>query len=158
MTAITQKNYPYSLSSRKQKRNTRKGITLIEVIIATFILGIGFSSIFAVIQQSTKLLQEARDRTRASQIIQSEMELMRSYTWSDLSGLPEKASFSPQAVFDVNYNKRFQGLRRVTNRNADQYEVAIEVSWQSLWGKDQSETATTWITKGGLNDFYYRSF
>ncbi len=149
---------PISRNNPQRKPNSCKGITLVEVIIATFILGIGFSSIFAVIQQSTKVLQEARDRTRASQIIQSEMELMRSYNWTDLSALPTSVKFTPQAVFDINYNKRFQGLRTISGRGADQYEVTIEVSWKSLWGKDQSETATTWITKGGLNDFYYRSF
>lgn len=142
----------------QRKRSRCKGITLVEVLIATFILSIGFSSIFAVIQQATKILQEARDRTRASQIIQSEMELIRSYNWADISALPNEAKFTPQAVFDTNYNKRFMGVRTITSRGSEQYEVTIEVHWTSLWGKDQSETATTWVTKGGLNDFYYRSF
>ena len=59
----------------------KRGFTLIEVMMATFVLVLIFLSTLAAIQQGFSMLDTARNTTLAGQVIQSEIEDLRLRPW-----------------------------------------------------------------------------
>src|SRR6266498_786212 len=61
----------------------RGGFTILEVMIATFVLALVIGSSLIVLGRGFASLDEARCISYASQIMQSELEKMRLTTWGD---------------------------------------------------------------------------
>ena len=51
---------------KKIKRITEKGITLIEGLVATAIIGIGFVAVFQMVQYSVRSIDVSGERTKAN--------------------------------------------------------------------------------------------
>src|SRR5579859_6559821 len=66
---------------------SEKGFTLVEAIVATLILAIVLVSVLAVASQSARYLTDIRRTTRASQVLQQEMEAIRLMDWTTLQAL-----------------------------------------------------------------------
>ena len=48
------------------KRNSERGLTLIEALVATVIVGIGFVSVFQMVQYSVSSIGVSSDRSKAN--------------------------------------------------------------------------------------------
>tara|TARA_B110000495_G_C23022609_1_gene606921 strand:- start:1578 stop:2066 length:489 start_codon:yes stop_codon:yes gene_type:complete len=149
------------------------GFTLMEVMVAitviTLVLGGGITALI----QGNRMISDARDSTRISQIIQSEIETLRTMTFSDLSDLtnpsdPQFINFTLlqlQGQFAVAYADRYtlwRGVLQEDNNNdgtLDQIGVFIYVGWwpshSDYWTYERYYTR---FTEDGLNDYYYRAF
>lgn len=136
-----------------------RAFSLVEVMIAMTLLGIVFAGAFAALQMGYNLTSEARDRTRASQILQTELEAMRTMNWNDLSGMVGQNNefFEPRGEFLAAFKDRFFCKRTVGMRsNNQQITVTLSISWGG-YPNVKEESVTTIFTRNGINDYYYRT-
>jgi prepilin-type N-terminal cleavage/methylation domain-containing protein len=68
------------------------GFTLIEVIMATAVLLVGFVGIIQVLTIGSESLDTARKQQIANQIIAAEIEKLRGGAWSTIANLPATAT------------------------------------------------------------------
>jgi len=133
------------------------GFTLVEVIVGMFILGIIFTSAFSTYQLGLNMIDDAREEIRASQIIQSEMERLRTKNWTQLQKMPSGATFKPSGEFAKIYATNYSAYRYLITLNpSDKMLVAIRVQWTNSAGKTSVRWFNTIFTKNGLNDDDYR--
>jgi prepilin-type N-terminal cleavage/methylation domain-containing protein len=135
----------------------RKAFTLVEIMVALTLISMIFAGVFGILRQSLFLTESARDYTRVAQILQSEIELMRSMNWTDLSAVPYWSKFEPQGTFVAAYKDRYTCYKWVLNRNADQKEILLVCLWTDGRNKTLYKTYRTLFTRRGLNDYYYRA-
>lgn len=135
------------------------GMTLVEVMVATVLLTLVLGGGIAALIQGNRMIADARDMTRVSQIVQSEIEALRTMTWTDLEAMPNRVVELPlRGSFADRFSDKYQLYRYVTDHNSAQKGVHVFVIWQSLGGEERRQGLYTRFTKGGLNDYYYRAF
>jgi type II secretory pathway pseudopilin PulG len=134
------------------------GFTLIEVVIAMTLAMIIFAGGFGALAYGTRLVEISRDETRASQILQSEIEDLRTFSWAKLILEPTSKVSSPQTSFSDTYADRYSIKREIAARSATQKQVTVKVSWTDNRGTSHTREYMTLVTQDGLYDFYYRSF
>ena len=124
----------------------------------------------AALIQGNRMIEDARDQTRVSQVIQSEVEALRTMNWEDL----QAKTYSDDALshhiryellplqgqFAEKYSDRYRLWRgmRVEPDNDEQIGVFIWVGWNPPRGHFKWQRFYTRFTKEGLNDYYYRAF
>lgn len=151
-------------SSREQKSDTRQrlsstqGFTLVELMISTVVLLVIFAGGFGALHQGNRLIEIARDETRAGQILQSEIEDLRTLNWTELTALNVKAQYDPQSSFTDAYAERYDVTRVIATRSATERLVTLFVTWNDNRGSPHTREYITLITQNGLYDYYYRSF
>src|SRR5690606_18120706 len=64
------------------RRPRERGFTIVEVMLATFVMSFGIATSIIALQTGFKAIDVARDQTLASQIMQSEIERLRLWPWS----------------------------------------------------------------------------
>jgi len=141
-----------------RKSSSNAGFTLIEVMVATVLLLVILGGGFGALVQGHRLVEAARDETRASQILQSELEDIRTYDWATLTALNATASYSPQESFTDAYSTRYAIRRNISTRSATQRRIRLQVDWTDNGGSSHMREFVTLISKDGLYDYYYRSF
>jgi hypothetical protein len=137
---------------------SKGGISLVEIMVGISVLGLVFASSFAAIGQGVAIIESARDCTRAAQILQSEIENLRTLNWVSLSELPESEAFTPGSEFPNDFLSRYHCNRVITTRRTDQKEITLTMSWTGQDGILRDRSYFTYVTKEGINDFYYRTF
>ena len=143
------------VSNRRKQNN---GSSLVDVMVGVTILGLVFATSFAATGQGLSIIESARDHTRAAQILQSEVERIRTLNWSALEALPSTGAFSPGAEFSDKYANRYHCARDIGDRRTNQKLLNVTVSWTAQDGILRNRSYFTYITKEGINDFYYRTF
>jgi prepilin-type N-terminal cleavage/methylation domain-containing protein len=138
--------------------SSQKGFSLVELMIGTMVIGLVLISSLAGLSTGYRMIESARDYTRSTQILQSEMEDLRTLNWTDLSSFPSWATFTPSEQFSSAYNNKYTCYRYIWTRKADQLGVRLYVVWYSPNGKYLWRSFDTYFTKEGINDYYYRSF
>ncbi len=104
------------------------------------------------------MIEAARDSARVSQIIQSELEDLRTLSWADVEGLNNWDVFSPTSALGEAYGDRYTIYRYKYARTSNQFGLRVYVLWKDNGGHTKYDYFETWYTKGGFNDYYYRSF
>jgi len=143
---------------QKRLENTaQSGFTLVEVMVGMFLLAVVFTSAFGSYFLGMRIVEDAREELRASQIIQSELEAMRTMNWADMEELAAlgTSQFSPQGTFIQNFANDYISYRYVSN-DADKKRVVIWVWWKNSRGTYTFQIFNTVFTKNGINDYYYR--
>ena len=132
------------------------GNSLVELMMAVVILGMVFGSAFGVLGVGSGIIETSRDYTRVAQILQSEMEAMRTKNWTAISALTT-GTFTPDPKFSAAFAARYKCGRVVSTPagRPDQKQIVLSVSWKPLKGPRITRFYITRYTKGGLNDFYY---
>lgn len=102
------------------------------------------------------VIEDARMSTLASQVLQSEMENLRLKNWSEVDALPSEGGFAVDTTLDTAASHRFVCVRRVTDNGTDMKQVVLTVSWTTNAGIPRNRSYMTYISKGGLNDYFYR--
>ena len=67
------------------KKKAENGYTVVEVVVAVFILGIMVISLFAGFSSGFAVVQLGRENLRATQIMVQKMEAVRIYNWQQLT-------------------------------------------------------------------------
>lgn len=140
---------PHRVHQRKQS-----GFTLIEVMIAITIFAMVVASGFACVKIGMGLVDNSRHHTRASQIMQSEIERVRSLAWADLNN--ETASETTIAIdtrFTTQASYADYELKRTIAGSGDVRVITLVVTWKDISGLSNSKTYVTQYTRGGLYDY-----
>jgi Tfp pilus assembly protein PilV len=147
-------------SSRRGRRASRAGFTIIELVLATFTLTMGIGTAIIGMQSGFRHLDLARGTTIAAQIIQSEMERIRMMSWSGVSALPAKDIFDGALNFTT--SSRVAGKYSVTRirvadatRPTEVAHIDISVTWKTYDGRSHTRSFNSIYTKNGLYDYYY---
>lgn len=165
------------LSRRSQKgpQTLRKkaGFTIAEVVMSAAVMAFAISGSIVVLQSGFKSIDNARNTTLASQIIQSEMERIRLLPWLLPSGttdiekavstLPASAGIALTTIFPPGtttntMNSRFTATRTCTNtagKVGEMKDITITVTWTGLDGQTHTRSTTSNYCKDGLYDYYY---
>lgn len=141
-----------------RKASSNSGFTLVEVMVAAVLLLLILSAGFGALSRGMRLIELSRDETRASQILQSEIEWLRTYHWTALNALPAESVYSPVDLFTSAYADRYEITRAITTRSSTQRRVTMQVAWTDNRGMDHVREYMTLISKDGLYDYYYRTF
>lgn len=116
------------------------------------------TSMLHVIKQGTYLVELARDHTRVTQLLQSEIEDMRTYRWTDLSEEGILEQFQPEGNFANSFASDYYCYTWNWNLVAgEKKEVYVYISWKDSMNRWHVTYYVTRFTKDGLNDYYYRA-
>lgn len=126
-------------------------------------MAFAISGSIVVMQAGFKSLDNARNTTLASQVIQSEMERIRLLNWSDVNAFPAKGTIVLNTIFPTGtttntLNARFTATRTctgVTGKETEMKEIVITVTWKGIDGLIHTRSTTGYYCKNGLYDYYY---
>lgn len=137
----------------------RQGFSLIEVVMAVFILGLSVAGCLVSLQMAFGMVESARDQTLASQFLQAEIETLRLKNWSQLSVLPAQEEFAIHGDFGGEVAQRYSCTRRIEQARSGVAvkRVVVQASWTTRNGVDRELTYETRISQNGINDYYYRA-
>lgn len=125
-------------------------------------LGLVMTAAFATVTQALQTVEISRDYARVAQILQSEMEDLRTMSWSTLQGQQDAdggfVEIDLTQEFNQAFGTRYNAYRLIYDRYTDQKEGIIIVFWWDAHGNFRMKRTVSWFTKDGLHDYYYRSF
>ncbi|MDQ8183404.1 prepilin-type N-terminal cleavage/methylation domain-containing protein [Pelagicoccus sp. SDUM812005] len=156
-----------ALSTQRLKRARRfgrakSGFTLVEMMVAIFVLGIVLAAAFSTVAQALQTVETSRDYARVAQILQSEMEDLRTMSWSQLEAQQAAdggvVSIDLTEEFNEAFGARYRAFRYIQDRYSDQKQATIWVYWWDARGNFRIKQTVSWFTENGLHDYYYRSF
>lgn len=144
-----------------RQRQSKGGFTLLETVVGMTLMAAVFGSAYASYFLGLNIIEDAREELRATQIIQSELERLRTITWVELTALATVSSFEPQGEFVKMYSGMYATKRKVEDvvvvgANAGLKQVTLYVSWTSRRGKERTQVFSTLFAENGLSDYYYR--
>ena len=128
--------------------------TLIELLVGVMILGIVLATAFTGMQQGFYLLENARDNTLVSQLLQSEMENLRTMNWASINLMTSPSSFLPEIGSFSELEDRYTCQRLINTPKANQLQVVLSVVWTDSRGIDHLNNYVSYFSKDGLNDYY----
>ncbi len=145
-----------------------RAFTIAEVAIASLVLLFGITSAIVAMQIGYKSLDLARTLTLSSQVLQSEIELVRMKPWGEIKGFPEgdpvdlEPSLAPTGHEDKFRLPTEFTLHRVVNTIRQDpstseplmREIIITATWKTIDGKIHRRSTSTQYCKEGLNDYY----
>ena len=148
------------------QRNTshgRAGFTLVEVVIASALVGIMFLAFMGSFSMSFQNVQLDRENSRATQILLEKTELLRLYDWDQVVGNDTNAviplTFSSPFYPDTNNGGfNYSGFVTITNApiseayTNDMRYVTISLTWTSR-GVQRSRTMSSYVSRYGLQNY-----
>ncbi len=141
--------------------------TLVEVAVGAFVMAFGIAMSLVAVQSGYRSMDEARNLTTASQVLQREMDRLRALPWQTISAdlpcidrLAERETVDLAALFpdDPTLPSRFTLVRIVTpssGRLGSMYDLTLVVAWTSNYGGRHERSVTTRYGKDGLHDYNY---
>lgn len=139
-----------------QESMRKEAFTLVEVMIAMTIFAMVIAGGLLGVQKGFELVDNSRHFTRSSQILQSELELLRTMPWETLSAQTEEqltVLFNEQIASQFG-SGIYRGLVKTTMDGPDSMEVRVHVEWSARRGRIQSASYITYFSKRGVNDYY----
>ncbi len=132
------------------------GLTLVEVMVALGIFMLVIVGAFLAIGRGFDLVEGSRHYTRSSQILQSEIELLRTLPWATFSVLDDDTLTSRfKTQIDSQFGAgTYDGKVATTMTGGDRMRVDVSVAWTDANSKTKTVTYTTYFTEGGVNDYY----
>jgi Tfp pilus assembly protein PilV len=160
-------------SRRKAAPGSKRAFTLVEVMMASLILIVGFVGMIEAVALSSSMMNHARRQTLATQIINHEIAKLRMVDWTTINALPTASTAvtidSQFSTAIASSGATFSLARTVTNPNpvTNIREVNFTVTWVVTTSRlDSSGNRLTftyqrsnsaWYGKYGLNLTYQRS-
>lgn len=141
-------------------KKTNKGFTVVEVMIGATLMAVLIAGMLQMITQGNYLVELARDNTMVTQLIQSEIEDLRTLNWTDLQALDGLESVTPQGNFIEQFADDYYCFRYVIDSSDDPINkkwIWVYASWVDSANRTHWVYYFTQFSKDGLNDYYYRS-
>jgi|ERR1051325_237548 prepilin-type N-terminal cleavage/methylation domain-containing protein len=150
-----------------QSRRVRicRAFTLVEVMVASALIGITLLAFMAGFSTSFQGIQLDRENSRAAQILLEKTELLRLYNWSQVTGADTNiyipTTFTAPFYPDSNNGGfNYSGTVSITNApvtetySNDIRLITITVTWAS--GRVQrTRSMTSFVSKYGLQNYIY---
>lgn len=148
-----------------QTKTCAGAFTLPEVLIAAGLVGFTGLALFVGFRQSFNLVEADRENLRATQILQEKMEMIRLYSWDQVTN----AGYIPTTFTDTfdptagtnNTGVTYTGTVIVTNApigatySNDLRLVNIRLSWTNTGGTAHTREMTTFVSHYGLQNYIY---
>jgi prepilin-type N-terminal cleavage/methylation domain-containing protein len=152
------------LNHQNDSKGRSQAFTLVEILVATAVLGVMFLSLYVGVSAGFGVIQVARENLRATQILQEKMETIRLYTWDQIT----TTNFVPNGFTEYFYSDGTNvdksltyngtvtispsGLTESYSNNVK--KVNIKVTWAS--GKiTRSREMKTFVSIHGLQFYIY---
>mgnify|MGYP001591617813 CR=1 FL=1 len=134
----------------------KEAFTLIEVIVAMAIFALVIAGGIVGVRRGFELVDTSRHYTRSSQVLQSELELLRTLPWATLSSLTndELTSKFNQQIRDQFGSGTYTGSVATEVFGGDKMKVAVNVEWSGRSARVHAVSYITYFTEGGVNDYY----
>lgn len=142
------------MSSKYHSRSS--GFTLVEVIVALSIFTMVIAGGIIGIGRGFELVNTSRNYTRSSQVLQSELELLRTLPWETFTTLSDEEltkQFQLQISDQFDAGK-YSGSVETSSTGGDLMEVIVKVEWNAARGRTYTLSYITYFTEGGVNDYY----
>lgn len=136
--------------------SSQKGFTLTELIVAMGIFTLVIAGGLSGVSRGFDILEDSRNYTRVSQILQSEIESLRSLSWEELIDLPDSSKIDVDTQFDTDAYDMYAVRRKIVTEADDLRRVVLTVSYKNDRARLITLKYFTFFTRGGLNDYYYR--
>lgn len=151
------------METSRRARLPSSGFTLVEVVIAFAIAAIVSVSLYAGLARSFSVLQSARHRLRATQILTEKLEVIRLYTWTQVNTpgfVPTKFTEYYQPATNRNPGIKYTGTITITPANVQpaynntMRKAVVQINWVS-GGVPQQQTMETLISEYGVQNYIY---
>lgn len=131
-------------------------MTLVEVVLALFVVAFVLSSSIAAMMRAYPALDSARNVTIAGQMMQDELERLRLMDWTTLGTVPNGAA-TIDSSFTAHHaiGTRFQMERTIDSISSKMRRIKLTVSWTGYDGRNLSRSYEARYAKDGIYDFYY---
>jgi len=141
----------------------RLAFTLVEVLIATGVIGIMFVSLYAAVASGFSLITVARENLRATQVMEEKLETLRLYNWNQINSngfIPAQFAASFYPAGNTNVGVSYNGTMVITNfPTSESYStnmrlVILTVTWNSgqVQRTRQMQSA---VARYGLQNYVY---
>jgi Tfp pilus assembly protein PilV len=137
-------------------RWVRRAFTLLEVMVASFVLVFGITTAITTLQSGIRAVDSARSYTYASQFMQSEMERLRLKSWSqleDLQGSRDNQVTVPDVAGAA--ARSFACTRTIQDLKPDMKQITLDATWRGVDGRVHTARYVTRYGKSGLYDYFY---
>ncbi len=133
-------------------------MTILEVLIAMFILVIVFGAAISAVVNITRVVTAAKSRTRAVALLNQRMEEMRALTFANLNGNLAKSSFTAGtesgSSFSGQSNRGFRWTRTIDTAAADSssalIKVVVTVTWEQPGVGPRAISGYSYFSKDGV--------
>ena len=136
--------------------NRQGAFTLIEVMVAMIVFSMVIAGGLVGISRGFELIDTTRNYTRSSQVLQSELELLRTLPWSTFSQLSDSElteKFQEQIVAQFGADS-YVGAVATELTGGDLMQVVVTIEWSARKGRVHTLNYVTFFTDGGVNDYY----
>jgi Tfp pilus assembly protein PilV len=141
-----------------------RGFTVMEVMLAAFILALVIATSITTLQRAFLSLDSARNLTLAGQIMQHELEKVRLKDWATVSAYTSVDDLTIDPVFTSNSyianliaHRGLRLSREVSVPETDIVQLTYTVTWRNYDGRELSRSYVTYYARYGMYDFFYNS-
>jgi prepilin-type N-terminal cleavage/methylation domain-containing protein len=127
-------------------KKKEEGFSLVEVLIAVFILGIVSMTLISVFMYGFSVVYRTKQVTLATQIAQEEVELIRNLNYDDI--LTVGSSFSHDSLSELVNGQGFLSLQ--DGPGEDIKKLTVSVTWDYK-GTNMRKDIVTFVTREGVN-------
>jgi type II secretory pathway pseudopilin PulG len=140
----------------------RSAFTLIEAVVGVAIVGIVFVSLYTGVTFTIGTIRIARESLQATQVIQSKMEVMRLYSWSQVTTNNFIPATFQQAFLNAGQTNglTYSGTVVVTNAPVTESysnslkQIIVTLTWQSGSQQRQRQMSTL-VSQYGMQNYIY---
>jgi type II secretory pathway pseudopilin PulG len=150
--------------------------SIVEVLVGAMIVGVLFVSVYSGISHSFLVIQRSRENLRATQILSEKLELIRLYTWTQITApgvVPTQFTneFYPVGAYAGAGGIKYTGTVAFVSPAANSYyfqpgycnytgairKAVVTLRWSSAGsaGKLQTRTMETLVSSNGLQKYLY---
>lgn len=147
-----------SVNQIRQKRLSEAlGVTLVEVMVGMMVIALVFLSTMATLSIGFRASENARLNGDAQFFLESELETIRSMTWTEVQALKTQYDKNVDANKTTAFttyspDSRLSSSISISSRNSrsDQYEILLSVTWADAKGKNHEANMVTLVTRSGV--------
>ena len=136
------------------------GYTLVEVMIGVFVFTMVIAAGLVAVSKGFELVDNARHHNRVAQILQSEVEYLRTLPWDTIEGNTSQL----RAEFHDRVNEQFQNDAydvyvegdpnwQFQSGKSTRAKIVVGVTWKDRLGREHSKSYITYFTEGGVSDY-----
>lgn len=133
------------------------GFTLVEVIVSMTVFTMVIAGALVGISRGLDMVALSRHNTRVSQIMQSEIESLRTLSWLEFQKLPSSVVIDIKTEFGTSVYDAYSVTREIISEESDLSRIELTVTYTGSNQKLVTVKCQTYFTEGGVNDYYYRS-
>ncbi len=124
-----------------------KGFTLVETLLASFIMAIGLFAVATAIYSQFFSLNQNREKAIATLAAQEEIERIRGMPFNTVMNLP--SSFTTDGF---TYLNNPTGTVTISDSYGNKIKkISVTVTWNSLTGQALQKSLVTLVTENGIN-------